>query len=292
MTTTVRTLVREELGFLVTNRIPRRLFTHLMGWFSRIEQPIVRDVSLFVWRLTGNLNLHEARTTHFRSLHDCFTRELREGVRPIDADPRVLVSPCDGIVGAAGRVEGTRLYQAKGFPYALAELLLDAELEARYRDGVYVTLRLKSSMYHRFHAPHDCRVERVTYISGDTWNVHPIALERVEKLFCRNERAVIRTRLDIGDHIVTLVPVAAVLVASLRLDFLDVLLHLNYHGPNVIACDARLRKGDEMGRFEHGSTIIVFAPRGFSLSEGVTTGRTIRMGEPLLRLPRSVESDL
>jgi len=147
-------------------------------------------------------------------------------------------------------------------------------------------------MYHRFHAPHDCRVERVTYISGDTWNVHPIALERVEKLFCRNERALIRTRLDIGDHIVTLVPVAAVLVASLRLDFLDVLLHLNYHGPNVIACDARLRKGDEMGRFEHGSTIIVFAPRGFSLSEGVTTGRTIRMGEPLLRLPRSVESDL
>jgi len=284
--------MREELGFLVTNRIPRRLCTHLMGWFSRIEQPIVRDISLFLWRLMADLNLHEARTTRFRSLHDCFTRELKEGVRPIDTDPRVLVSPCDGIVGASGRVEGTRLYQAKGFPYALAELLLDSELEARYRDGIYVTLRLKSSMYHRFHAPHDCRVERVTYISGDTWNVHPIALERVEKLFCRNERALVRARLDIGGDVVTLVPVAAVLVASLRLNFLDVVLHLNYRGPNVIACDVRLRKGDEMGRFEHGSTIIVFAPRGFSLSEGVTTGRTIRMGEPLLRLPHSVETDL
>ena len=65
----------------------------------------------------------------------------------------------------------------------------------RHRNGIYVTLRLTSSMYHRFHAPYDCRVERVTYISGDTWNVNPIALKRIERLFCRNERAVIETRL-------------------------------------------------------------------------------------------------
>ena len=99
-------------------------------------------------------------------------------------------------------------------------------------------------MYHRFHAPHDCRVEQVTYISGDTWNVNPIALKRVEKLFCKNERAVIAdaARRD-RRTLVTLVPVAAILVASIRLHFLDVLLHLRYRGPNVIACDAHVRQG-------------------------------------------------
>ena len=107
----------------------------------------------------------------------------------------MLVSPCDAIVGASGRVEGDQLIQAKGFPYTLADLLLDPELVSLYRDGRYVTLRLSSSMYHRFHAPHDCRVEQVTYISGDTWNTNPIAIRRVERLFCKNERAVLRTRL-------------------------------------------------------------------------------------------------
>ena len=177
------------------------------------------------------------------------------------------------------------LVQAKGFPYRLADLLCDPELETRYRNGTYVTLRLRSNMYHRFHAPHDCRVRQVTYISGDTWNVNPIALKRVENLYCRNERAVIRTELAGSDHVVTLVPVAAILVASIRLHFLDVLLHLRYRGPNRIACDASFRKGEEMGWFEHGSTIIVFAPAGFALCAGLAEGSEVRMGVPLLRLP-------
>ena len=86
-----------------------------------------------------------------------------------------------------------------------------------FRDGVYVTLRLTSSMYHRFHAPHDGRVEHVTYLSGDTWNVNPMALARVERLFCRNERAVLRARLEVGGHSIALVPVAAILAASFSL---------------------------------------------------------------------------
>jgi phosphatidylserine decarboxylase len=197
----------------------------------------------------------------------------------------VLVSPCDAIVGACGRVRGDEVIQAKGFPYTLHDLLDDPELERRYRDGCYVTLRLTSSMYHRFHAPHDCRVEQVRYISGDTWNTNPIAIRRVERLFCKNERAVIRTRLEATGHLVTLVPVASVLVASIRLHFVNVLLHLEYPGPNVISCDASARKGEELGWFELGSTIIVFAPKGFALCERVADGHTIRMGEPLLRLP-------
>jgi phosphatidylserine decarboxylase len=276
---------QEELNFLLTNRIPRRLLTQFIGWFSQIEQPLVRDLSIGVWGFFSGLDLSEAKATQFRSMHDCFIRELKPGARPIDQDPAVLVSPCDAIVGACGRVVGTELLQIKGFPYRLEDLLGDPELVAAHRNGRYVTLRLTSSMYHRFHAPHDCRVEQVTYISGDTWNVNPIALKRIEKLYCKNERALLRTRLAAGGHMVTLVPVAAVLVASIRLHFLDVLLSLKHRGPNVFACNARFRKGEEMGWFQHGSTIIVFAPDGFALCEGVQEGATVRVGERLMRVP-------
>src|SRR5689334_12287378 len=248
--------LQEDINFLLTNRIPRRLATRFMGWFSKIEEPIICAASIALWRLFSDLDLSEARRTSFRSLHDCFTRELKDGARPVDRDSGTVVSPCDAIVGAHGRLAGTELLQIKGFPYGLDDLLGTKDLAERHRNGLYVTLRLTSSMYHRFHAPHDLRVERVTYISGDTWNVNPIALKRIERLFCKNERAAIECRLERNAAVITLVPVAAILVASIRLSFLDVRLHLKYRGPNRIECNSRLGKGQEMGWFEHGSTII------------------------------------
>lgn len=283
--TIAQVVAQEDLNFLLTNRIPRRAVTRFMGWFSKIEQPAVRELSLAVWKFFADLELDDAARTDFRSMHDCFTRELRPGARPIDSDPTVVVSPCDGIVGGHGKVEGVELIQAKGFPYTLQDLLPDPSLVEEYRDGSYVTLRLTSSMYHRFHAPHDCRVQRVTYITGDTWNTNPIALKRVEKLYCKNERVVIEANLAAGGQRITLVAVAAILVASVRLRFLDVLLHLGHRGPNVMTCEARLNKGEEMGHYEHGSTIIVFAPSGFSLCDNISAGQTVRMGEPLLKVP-------
>jgi phosphatidylserine decarboxylase len=280
-----RIFQQEDLNFLLTNRVPRILLTRLMGRFSRIESRCLARASIAVWRLFTDLDLSEAKQQRFASLHDCFTRELVEGARPIAAEPDVLSSPCDAIVGACGEVAGTRVFQAKGFPYQIGELFGPSQDTVPFHDGVYVTLRLTSAMYHRFHAPHDGRIEHVTYLSGDTWNVDPIALARVERLFCRNERAVLRLRLARGGHRLVIVPVAAILVASLRLHFLDVLLHLRYRGPNEMPCDTAVAKGQELGWFEHGSTIIVFAPRGFVLAEGIRSGTVIRMGQPLMRLP-------
>lgn len=280
-----RLFANEDLNFLVTNRIPRRFATQFLGWFSKIEQPLVRDASIGLWRLFTDLDLDDAETTEFRSLHDCFTRELKPGARTIDPRPEILTSPCDAIVGASGQISGTDVFQIKGFPYALEELIPDESLVEAHRDGCYATLRLTSSMYHRFHAPHDCLVDHVTYISGDTWNVNPIALRRVEKLFCKNERAVIRSTLVAGGHRITLVPVAAILVASIRLHFLDVTLNTGYRGATEFDCSAPFEKGGEMGWFEHGSTIIVFAPAGFTLCDGVEDGKHIRMGMPLMHLP-------
>jgi phosphatidylserine decarboxylase len=280
-----RLLLQEDLNFLLTNRVPRLALTRFMGWFSKRREAPLRWLSMAVWRAFTELDLSDAKKTRFDSLHDCFTRELKPGARCIDPDPAVLTSPCDAIVGACGALRGTRVFQAKGFPYSIDELFGDAAASAPFCDGVYVTLRLTSSMYHRFHAPHDGRITRVDYLSGDTWNVNPIALARVERLFCRNERAVIDLQLASGGHRIALVPVAAILVASIRLHCVDVLLHLGWRGPKRLHCDAEVTKGEELGWFEHGSTIIVFAPRGFGLAAGIETGARIRMGRPLMRLP-------
>jgi phosphatidylserine decarboxylase len=278
-----RAAKHERLNFLVTNRLPRRAATLLMGRLSRVENRFVCGLALGLWRLfAGDFRLEEAAETHFKSLHDCFTRKLKPGVRPIAADTNVVASPCDGIVGAHGRVEGTKLYQIKGFPYDLGDLLNDRDLVEKYRDGVYVTLRLTSNMYHRFHAPLGCRVREVLYVSGDTWNVNPIALRHVERLFCKNERAAIDLDLGLAGRSLALVPVAAILVASIRLHGLPEPLTLRYRGPNRIPCDRSFAKGEEMGWFEHGSTIIVFGTKGFEIDSRLAEGATIRMGEPLM----------
>jgi phosphatidylserine decarboxylase len=286
---TVRTQIlrifeQEDINFLLTNRIPRRLATQFIGWFSKIEQPLIRDLSISIWRLFSGLDLREAKKSEFHSLHDCFIRELKDGARPIDNAADILVSPCDAIIGACGAIAGTELYQAKGFPYMLQDLLGDPDLVSAHRNGRYVTLRLTSSMYHRFHAPHDARIGPVTYVSGDTWNVNPIALKRIERLFCKNERAVLRLTLATSGRTVTLVAIAAILVASIRLHCLDDLLDCDYSGSSVIPCNSPVRKGEELGWFQHGSTIIVFAPDGFELCENVRDGAAIRMGQPLMRL--------
>jgi phosphatidylserine decarboxylase len=284
---TVKSLIatftqQEDLNFLLTNRIPRAAVTRFMGWFSKIEHPVIRDLSIACWRLFSDLDLTEARKTSFKSLHDCFTRELRPGLRLPDPDPSIVVSPSDAIIGAHGAIADTELFQIKGAGYSLLDLLGDPALVDAHRNGRFITLRLTSSMYHRFHAPHDCRIEQVTFISGDTWNVNPIALKRIERLFCKNERAVIRTVLDTGE-ILTLVPVAAILVASIRLHFLDVVLNADTPGPAVFPCDVNVRKGDELGWFEHGSTIIVLAPDSFEFCDNVSEGARICAGQPLLR---------
>lgn len=278
----MRLLMQEDLNFLLTNRLPRRWATRVVGRIARVEHPLVSRPALAAWRFFAGVDLSDATTTRFASLRDGFTRALRPGARPFDPDPAVIASPCDAIVGAHGRVVEGCAYQAKGYPYRLDELISDPALAARYRDGSFVTLRLTAGMYHRFHAPADLTVEAVTYHSGDCWNVNPIALKRVERLFCRNERAVIETRLADGTPML-LVPVAAILVAGIRLTFLDTEALLRESGGARRACAVALPKGAEMGWFEHGSTILVFVPAGVELAAGLVERAAIRAGEALAR---------
>jgi len=274
---------KEQLNFLITNRIPRRWLTQFMGWYSAIENPALTKVSIAIWKLFAeDLKLEDAKEQQFSSLQACFTRELKDGLRPVDPAQNIVTSPCDAIVGACGNIEVTQVFQAKGFPYELSDLIPDFHLNNKYKNGKFITLRLKSSMYHRFHAPIDCAVKKVNYISGDTWNVNPVALKRVEKLFCKNERAVIELKTDDPNSSITLVPVAAILVACMKFNFLPKPLDIKYKGPNDIQCNARFSKGDEMGYFQHGSTIILFATANYQFCEGIETGQRVNVGQALL----------
>lgn len=276
----------EDINFLVTNRLPRRLAAKVVARLGQVEHPGVVRLLLGIWRqFDPSLDLSDAAPGDYRSLHAVFTRRLRAGARPVDPDPHVLVSPCDAIVGAMGDIDGTTVFQAKGFPYRLEDLLPDRSLVERHRGGKFVTLRLTSTMYHRFHAPCDGRIGAVRYIAGDTWNVNPIALRRIERLFCRNERVVLDVTLGRGHAALTLVPVAAILVASLVLEGLPVVLDPDYAGPTTLAWNRTIAKGDELGHFRHGSTILVFATGGFEFAPTVREGTVLRMGQPLFHHP-------
>lgn len=278
-------LGQDHVNFWLTNRIPRRTVTRLMGSFSKIEFAPVRAASIAAWKLLCDVDLSDARPQRYRSLHQAFVRELREGARPVDPDPAVIVSPCDALVGAFGRVEAGMALQVKGMAYPLAELLGSEDDAAAFEGGWFVTLRLTAGMYHRFHAPADLMVEQVRYIPGDAWNVNPPALARVDRLYCKNERAPIAARLDDGGRIM-LVPIAAIMVASLRLPWFDGGHGVREGGPRAVPCTRHFAKGEEMGWFEHGSTIVLLASPEHVPTPGLVSGQRIRMGEPLIRLDK------
>ncbi|MFN7195285.1 MAG: archaetidylserine decarboxylase [bacterium] len=275
----------ERLNFALTNRLPRRAVSRLMGRVATAENRLVSAPAIAAFRFFCAPDLSEARKSEFRSLRDCFIRELAPGRRPVDRRPDTLVSPSDGIVVAAGTVASGQMLQVKGSTYPLAELLRDAQGAAALEGGSYATLRLTAGMYHRFHAPQDGRLAEVAHVPGDAWNVNPPALARIPRLYCRNERAILRFELSAGGPAVTLVAVAAILVAGIRIHGVSLPGGRAPRAPWRIACDLTRAKGEELGWFEHGSTIVVLAPRGVSLDPGVREGLTTRMGAALMRLP-------
>lgn len=271
----------ERLNFLCTNRIPRKTLTLLMGRLSRWKNPVVFKASLKIWQFcSDDFNLQEACEANYQCLHDVFTRKLKPDARPLDNRDDIVVSPVDAIVGAFGNIDDVMAIQAKGFPYSIVDLVQDQSIANRYKNGKFLTLRLKSSMYHRFHAPFDGEINSVNYISGDTWNVNPIALKVVERLFCKNERVVLEPTDENGNSI-TMVAVAAVLVASVKVHGLAGALDLRYQGPNRMAIQRNFSKGEELGYFQHGSSFVLLLPASFEFDASIQTSQRLNMGEAI-----------
>ena len=266
------------LNFLLTNRMPRRWATLFMGRFSRIENPlVVRRVARASGSCSrGDLRLARGRrATHFRSLHECFTRELKPGARPIAPDPNVVVSPCDAIVGACGRVDGTKAVPDQGLPVRRLRICwTTSALVDKYRDG-----RLRDAAAHVEHVSPLPRAGRVPRARGDLHLRRHVEREsdraaprraavlqeraRGARARARRARAIARARAGRRDSRREHPP--ALLAASRST--------LEYRGPNRIACDRAFAKGEEMGYFEHGSTIIVFASERLRARRRLVEGR-------------------
>jgi phosphatidylserine decarboxylase len=275
--------IRDEFAFAAGNWLPRRTMTRFMHWLARRQERWLVQGLIWLWQHVGGLDLSESADQQFATLNECFTRRLRPGARTLDPDQGAVLSPCDGIIMACGRVCEGLVLQAKRHVFSLDELLNDVELSAHYRSGSWVTLRLTPDMYHRFHAPASGRIVRVDWFPGDLWNVHPPAVRRVPRLYCRNERAVIRLA---SDHfgLISLVPVAAIMVGSLRVRGIDPLLGSDSPGPATLKpTDGTdfVERGQEMGWFEQGSTIIVLLPESIALDPDLHPGERMLMGARL-----------
>ncbi|HEY1058576.1 MAG TPA: archaetidylserine decarboxylase [Limnobacter sp.] len=269
----------DVLNFWMTNRIPRLAASHWMGRMSRVRQPFLVKPALWAWNRFTPLQLHEAEQQQFQSIHDCFTRALKPGQRPIDPFGQA-VSPCDGEVVSHGLIQQGQLFQVKGLDYSLQELLIHPDTAARYTNHQFITLRIRASQYHRLHAPLTAQLTGVDYIHGDTFNVNPPTVRRLEKLYCRNERAVLHLKGSQGEP-VAMVAVAAILVAGIRLHATGLLFDQSYAGQARLPLNQPVQRGEELGWFEHGSTILLLVPAAWQLHPSIAQGSGVRMGQCL-----------
>jgi phosphatidylserine decarboxylase len=218
----------------------------------------------------------------FPSLQAFFTRRLTEGARPVDPDPDAVVAPCDGAWGAAGPVRRGTLLQVKGRPYSLGALLGSDADAAAFEGGCFATFYLSPRDYHRFHAPCDARVTRARYIPGALWPVNELGVRGVEGLFVQNERICAFMRIERGgiSSALCAVAVGATLVGKIRLHFDDLCTGVRGGSVERAYPDAghALAKGEEWGRFEFGSSLILVAAPGPIHLDAQAHGTAVRLG--------------
>ena len=218
----------------------------------------------------------------YATFNDFFTRELKPGIRPLADGEKTLVSPVDGAISQLGQVTGDRIFQAKGQSFSLSELLGGEEATtAPFADGEFSTIYLSPKDYHRIHMPMAGTLRQMIHVPGKLFSVNPVTAENVPNLFARNERVV--CIFDTASGPMALVLVGAMIVGSVETRWAGVVVpgrrqvtSTLYEGEQAITFD----KGEEMGRFRLGSTVIVVMPKGaVSWNSNQVAGKTVRMGE-------------
>lgn len=265
--------VSRVAGHLASATLPRALRGTIVGGFARATGVDLAEVP--------------APLESYASIQDFFTRELRPGARPIDPAADAVVAPCDGFWGSAGPIEGGTLLQVKGRPYSLAALLGSAADAATFEGGVYATFYLAPRNYHRFHASCACRVARARYLPGTLWPVNRVGVEGIDGLFASNERLCAFMEVGAGALPLCMVAVGATMVGKVRVTFDDLTTNVGVRSPVerlYAAPDHRLGKGEEWGRFEFGSTIVLVAAPGTLQLEVQEPGAELRLGRRIGRL--------
>jgi phosphatidylserine decarboxylase len=269
--------------------LPHHLLSRLVYAFMRIRLAPVKNAQIAVIGTLAGVDWDEARHqsySDYATFNDFFTRELQDGVREVDPDPGSFVSPCDSRVSQCGRITAGRLIQAKGHHYTVRSLLANDPASASFDNGYFHTLYLSPRDYHRVHMPADGVLQRMTHVPGRLFSVSPATVRAVPDLFARNERVVSLFETSHGPMAVVLV--GAMLVSSMETVWSGTVTPPR--GRRVVTGDwsrrdIRLRKGEEMGRFNMGSTVILLLPPAAVASiEDLAPGESVVMGQRLGRL--------
>jgi phosphatidylserine decarboxylase len=281
--------MRDALFITLQHLLPQHFLSRLVLRLTRVRARAVKDtlISQFVRGFRPDMSeAAPADALSYGSFNEFFTRSLRSGARPVDPDARTVTSPVDGTVSQIGRLEGSRLVQAKGRSFTLEDLLAappGSAWPARFRAGGFATLYLAPYNYHRIHMPLPGTLRDAWFVPGRLFSVNAATAAAVPDLFARNERVVC-----VFDDF-ALVLVGALFVGSIA---------TVWHGditpggrrPAILPLDGshsplHLEKGAEMGRFNMGSTVILLTPADCAdWLPALAPGSRIRMGEALARI--------
>lgn len=274
-----------ELFAALQRLLPHHLLSRLAGRLAASQNPVVRDFLITQAMKRFRINLQEAGRENredYASFNDFFTRELKPGARPVDDDPRSLVFPADGAVSQLGAIDDDRLLQAKGHHFSLSQLLAADPADCTdFMHGSFATIYLSPSDYHRVHMPIDGTLLSVEYIPGKLFSVNDTTTRHIPGLFARNERLVCRFDTPAGK--MAYIMVGAMLVAG---------IDTVWHGPIApgipqklpIPAIPQLAKGDEVGRFRFGSTVIVLFEPGAVRWDPLLAGDKTYMGKAMAHL--------
>lgn len=267
--------------------LPRYWLTSIVYRIARVRKRAVKNflISRFV-RLYDvdvsdvKLNVPE----DFATFNDFFVRELAQDARPVDSKPGSIVSPVDGTVSSAGAITGNNIFQAKGLDYSLDDLLATDLQDARnYVDGAFATLYLAPYNYHRVHSPIDGEIVAAHYVPGDLFSVSAATVANVPGLFHRNERLILRFETAHGPAVVILV--GALNVGSISTPWSGEVRPQKRGVVETIAFrdgPCEINRGDLLGWFNMGSTVIMLFPRDACYwRQTLTEGRTVRVGEAI-----------
>jgi phosphatidylserine decarboxylase len=270
--------------------LPHRLLSRIVLGATRVRWTPWKNLLIRTITRAYKVDIDEAATTdltaypHFNAF---FTRALKPGARPLDADPRAVLMPADGRVSQAGAVASGRILQAKGRDYSVAELLADEDFARAFDGGVFATIYLSPRDYHRVHLPVAGRLIETRHVPGRLFSVSPATVDTVPRLFARNERLV--CRFDTAHGPMAVVMVGAMLVSGVETVWGGVAIPPYARSVGVVdhrsGPAVELARGAEMARFNMGSTVVVLLPRGHALAAGLTPGTPVRMGQRLGTLP-------
>ena len=268
--------------------MPQLYLTQLAGWFAQQKWGAVTHFVIKVFAKKYNVDMSEAKKENFsdyESFNQFFIRELKDDARKINENPTALCLPADGRVSQIGHIDDERLLQAKGHFFSLSDLLAgDEELVNTFKNGEFATIYLSPRDYHRVHMPCDATLRKMIYVPGDLFSVNPFLAEHVPNLFARNERVICVFDTEFGPMVQILV--GATITASMSTVWAGVINPprtgevkvWTYQEDNGI----KLTKGQEMGAFQLGSTVInLFPANSVTLAEHLEVDVPVRMGEIL-----------